>query len=67
MLISISCKSFYYLRSGGCESSFGPAKNPWNHKKLGEDFYVPGGSSGGSASAVASGATYLFVWFIAIL
>jgi len=51
----------FAMGSGGCESSFGPAKNPWNHKKLGEDFYVPGGSSGGSASAVASGATYFSI------
>src|SRR5215472_15093471 len=34
------------------ESCYGPVKNPWN-----ED-YIPGGSSSGSAAAVASGLCY---------
>jgi aspartyl-tRNA(Asn)/glutamyl-tRNA(Gln) amidotransferase subunit A len=36
----------------GLESCFGPVKNPWN-----ADF-IPGGSSSGSAAAVASGLCY---------
>ena len=40
-------------------SFFGTVKNPWNipRKKLGttSDYFISGGSSGGSAAAVASG------------
>ena len=36
----------------GLESCFGPVRNPWN-----EDF-IPGGSSSGSAAAVAAGLCY---------
>ena len=36
----------------GLESHFGPARNPWNAD------YIPGGSSSGSAVAIASGLCY---------
>lgn len=36
----------------GIESAFGPVRNPWNAD------YIPGGSSAGSAAAVASGMCY---------
>ena len=36
----------------GLESCFGPVKNPWNAA------YIPGGSSSGSAAAVAAGMCY---------
>ncbi|MGH7158200.1 MAG: amidase [Candidatus Saccharimonadales bacterium] len=37
------------------DSAFGPVRNPWNNK------YIAGGSSGGSAAAVASGMTFATV------
>jgi aspartyl-tRNA(Asn)/glutamyl-tRNA(Gln) amidotransferase subunit A len=36
----------------GLESCFGPVRNPWN------EAYIPGGSSSGSAAAVAAGLCY---------
>ena len=36
----------------GLDSYFGPVRNPWNPE------YIPGGSSSGSAAAVASGMCY---------
>src|SRR5215510_6914162 len=49
--IVIGKTSMHTLGMGttGLESAFGPAKNPWNAD------YIPGGSSSGSAAAVAAG------------
>ena len=48
--------------SGTTDSIFGPTKNPWGSfpstsasTQSTEDFFIAGGSSGGSAVAVASG------------
>src|SRR5439155_26432189 len=40
------------MGTSGLESYWGAAQNPWN------DTYIPGGSSSGSAAAVATGMCY---------
>ena len=49
-----NCDEFA-LGSSNETSFFGPVKNPWKNKNVPTDDLVPGGSSGGSAAAVAEG------------
>lgn len=53
-------------RAGSTDSIFGPVRNPWNYKfaqsggkqDKTNDWHIAGGSSGGSAVAVATGASF---------
>ena len=49
-----NCDEFA-MGSSNETSHFGPVINPWKSKSSPEDNLVPGGSSGGSAAAVAEG------------
>ncbi|KAG0431151.1 hypothetical protein HPB47_022036 [Ixodes persulcatus] len=47
------------MGSGATDSAFGPTKNPWkNAGEAADDWYITGGSSGGSAVAVATGCSF---------
>lgn len=56
----------FYHRAGSTDSIFGPVRNPWNYKfaqsgreqDKTNDWHIAGGSSGGSAVAVATGASF---------
>ncbi|XP_055539724.1 glutamyl-tRNA(Gln) amidotransferase subunit A, mitochondrial [Wyeomyia smithii] len=48
----------YGMGSGTVDSIFGPTKNCWSDNLDGKDFRIAGGSSGGSATAVASGVCF---------
>lgn len=45
----------YGMGSGTVDSIFGPTRNCWDTDSEGDDYRIAGGSSGGSAVAVASG------------
>ncbi|CAG9825022.1 unnamed protein product [Phaedon cochleariae] len=47
----------FAMGSGTIDSIFGPTKNVWGYSE-GDNFRISGGSSGGSAVAVATGACY---------
>ncbi|MXP63930.1 Asp-tRNA(Asn)/Glu-tRNA(Gln) amidotransferase subunit GatA [Roseomonas sp. M0104] len=44
----------FAMGSSNTTSAFGPVENPWKREGEAETFLVPGGSSGGSAAAVAA-------------
>lgn len=49
----------FSMGSGAIDSIFGATKNCWNHTHSDPDnWYIAGGSSGGSAVAVATGICY---------
>lgn len=45
----------FAMGSGTVDSIYGPTKNIWSLKYDTENFHIAGGSSGGSAVAVAAG------------
>ncbi|KAJ2941621.1 hypothetical protein O0L34_g14677 [Tuta absoluta] len=46
----------FAMGAGTIDSIFGPTKNPWGYENGKDNFRIAGGSSGGSAVAVSSGA-----------
>lgn len=48
----------FAMGSGTVDSIYGPTKNIWKFFDNEDDFYIAGGSSGGSAVAVATGICY---------
>lgn len=49
----------FAMGSGTVDSIFGPTKNHWGYKE--NEFYISGGSSGGSAVSVATGTCLAYV------
>lgn len=48
----------FAMGSGTVDSIYGPTKNPWGYNRGSKDFFIAGGSSGGSAAAVAANICY---------
>lgn len=48
----------FAMGSGTVDSIYGPTKNIWGYNETSEDFHIAGGSSGGSAVAVATGSCF---------
>lgn len=48
----------FAMGSGTVDGIFGPTKNIWGYREDESDFFIAGGSSGGCAIAVASGACF---------
>lgn len=48
----------FAMGSGTVDSIYGPTKNIWGYSDNYNDFFITGGSSGGSAIAVATGTCY---------
>lgn len=53
IIVSLNFNKFF--SSGTIDSIFGPTKNVWSENLEGDSWRIAGGSSGGSAVAVASG------------
>lgn len=49
----------FAMGSGTIDSIYGPTKNVWNADLRDNDWHIAGGSSGGSATAVAAGLSYM--------
>lgn len=48
----------FAMGSGTVDSIFGPTKNVWGYTNETDDFFIAGGSSGGSAVSVATGTCF---------
>lgn len=54
----------FAMGSGTVDSIYGPTRNIWGSSDDSSDFFITGGSSGGSATAVATATCYAFVIYI---
>lgn len=61
VLIGKSNLDQFAMGSGTVDSIYGPTKNLWGYSDN-EDFYITGGSSGGSAVSVTSGICFAYAF-----